>query len=118
MGKVISVELEDGEDVLPSLKKAFSENKVQRATMRSVEGRIKDFDLNVFGGGLFRKKHFDEEFKVTSIHGIFLEKGNMGYRGELNVALAGEDSNSAGGTLINAKASGRLIISADVNEFK
>ncbi|PIN99115.1 MAG: hypothetical protein COT90_01165 [Candidatus Diapherotrites archaeon CG10_big_fil_rev_8_21_14_0_10_31_34] len=116
--KMITIELEDGEEVLSALKNALAENKVQKATMRSVEGRIKDFDLNVFGGGAFRKKHFDEDFKVTSIHGTFLEKGNMGYKGELTVSLAGRNSNSAGGTLVNAKTFGNLIIRANIDEFK
>ena len=55
---------------------------------------------------------------MTSIHGTFTEKGNMGYKGDLTVSLAREDSNSAGGTLIQAKASGNLVIKADIDEFK
>jgi len=117
-GKLISIEFEDGEEVLTGLKKAFSENKIQKATISSVEGRIKDFDLNVFKGGLFRKTHFEDRFKITSIHGTFVEKGNMGYKGELIVSLVREDSNSAGGTLLEAKAAGNLIIKAIIDEFK
>ncbi len=116
--KIISMEFEDGEEVLTGLKQALAENKIQKATIASVEGRINDFDLNVFAGGLFRKKHFDDVFKVTSIHGSFVEKGNMGYKGELTVSLAGENSNSLGGTLSTAKVVNRLLITAEINEFK
>ena len=116
--KLILIEFEEGEEIISGLKKAFSENKIQKARISSVQGRIHDFDLNVFKGGLFRKTHFEEIFKITSIHGTFLEKGNMGYKGELTVSLAGENSRSAGGTLLTAKASGKVIIKADIEEFK
>lgn len=117
-GKLILVEFEDGEEIVGGLKKAFSENKVQKAAIASVQGKVKEFDLSVFKGGLFRKTHFDETFKITSIHGGFVEKGNMGYKGELIVSLAREDSHSLGGTLLSAKASGNLIIKANIDEFK
>ncbi len=115
---MISVEFEDGEDVVLGLKHAFAENKVQRATIKSVEGKIKDLDLSIFIGGQFKQKHFDGEFKVTSIHGVFLEKGNMGYKGEVVVSLADIESNSLGGTLLNAKVANNLTIKADIEEFK
>ena len=116
--KIISMEFEEGEELVSGIKNALSENKIQRATIRSVEGRIKNFDLNIFIGGAFKKKHFDDEFKLTSIHGVFFEKGNMGYKGELVVSLAGQNSNSFGGPLANAVVSGRLFIKADIIEFK
>lgn len=116
--KCISIEFEDGDEVLSGLKQAFSENKVQKGTISSVEGKIKDFDLSIFIGGAFRKKHFEEIFKITSIHGTFVERGNMGYKGELVVSLAGDNSNSAGGTLSSAITSGRLVIKANIIEFK
>ncbi|MFH1663247.1 MAG: DUF296 domain-containing protein [archaeon] len=116
--KIIAMEFEDGEELISGIKNALAENKIQRATIRSVEGRIKNFDLNIFIGGAFRRKHFDEEFKLTSVHGVFFEKGNMGYKGELVVSLAGNNSNSFGGPLLNATSSGRLTIKANINEFK
>ncbi len=115
---MIVMEFEDGEEVLSGLKNALSQNKVQKATIKSVEGRIKDFELNIFAGGAFRKKHFDEKFKVTSIHGVFFEKGNMGYKGELTVALAGANTSSLGGILLTGKAAESLLIKAEIDEFK
>ncbi len=70
--KTITMEFEDGEDIMSGLKQAFSENKVQRASIRSVEGKIKEVELSVFGGGIFRKKFVEDEFKVTSLHGVLL----------------------------------------------
>ncbi|MBU2101094.1 DNA-binding protein [Candidatus Micrarchaeota archaeon] len=116
--KMISIIFEDGDEVLAGLKQAFSENKVQRATIKSVEGKIKDLEINIYGAGVFKRRHFDESFKVTSMHGTFLEKGNTGYKGELFVSLASENTNSLGGTLASAKVTERLAIKADILEFK
>ncbi len=116
--KIINITFEDGEEIVEGLKTALSENKIEKAIMTSVEGKIKDFDLNVFKGAVYRKNHFEESFKITSIHGVFVEKGNMGYKGEITVSLAGPEGSSVGGTLLNAKASGNLIIKAEINSFK
>jgi predicted DNA-binding protein with PD1-like motif len=116
--KVISVEFDEGDEVVSELKNAFSQNKIQRATISSVEGKIADFDLNVFSAGVFRKKHFDGVFKITSMQGVFIEKGNMGYKGDLYVSLVSEDGNSVGGALLRGRAAESLVVKAEINEFK
>jgi len=116
--KILNIVFEEEEEIVGGLKKALSSNKVQRCTISTVEGKIKDFDINVFIGGAFHPRHFDEEYRLTSISGTFTEKGNLGYKGELTVSLAGGGVKMLGGDLLNAKASGELTIKAKILETK
>jgi len=116
--KILSIVYDDGDELLGGFKKALSENNVQKCRIISVEGKIKNLDINIFVGGAFTPRHLDEEYRLTSIHGIFFEKGNLGYKGEMTVSLAGEGHKMLGGDLIQAKVSGAVTIKAEVLESK
>ncbi len=116
--KLLTVFFEDGEEIVSGFKKVLKEKKVQEAKLVSVEGKIRDVDLDVFVGGAFKTKHLDDEFKLTSMHGSFSEKGNLGFKGELIVSLSDASHQGLGGILQKAKASGEVLFRAEILKFK
>ncbi|MFH1545273.1 MAG: DUF296 domain-containing protein [archaeon] len=116
--KVLSVTFEDGEEILSNLKKALAESSVEKCRITTVEGKISDFDINVFVAGEFNERHVGEEYRLASVHGVFEEKGNLGYNGSLTVSLAGEGHKVVGGDLLKGKAAGEVTIKAEVIKFK
>lgn len=116
--KVLSVVFEEGEEIVSNLKKALAENSVEKCRVISIEGKIKDLDINVFVAGEFNERHVEDEYRLVSVHGVFEEKGNLGYNGGLTVSLAGEGHKALGGDLVKGKAVGEVVVKAEVIKFK
>jgi len=116
--KELSISLEDSEEVISSLLKALEEHKVKQCSFASVSGKITDFDLRVFQGGMFQKKHFDEPYKIVTIAGNVKLKQGSGYVVHLILGGANlSNTKQVSGELEKGYTSGELTIRAKITEI-
>lgn len=114
---LISIALEDGEEIVSSIKKGLKLQKVESAAFETIFGKVREFDITQFVGGRLLEKHFEEEHLLMSINGKLVEKGNMGYKGDILVSLSRAES-ALGGTLIKGTASGEVVVKARIVSYK
>ena len=111
MTNTILLKLDDGEDIVESVKKLAQENSIEYGVFVAANGTIKDCELvyNEPKQGITKGK-FKEEFKIRAISGqIERIKGNE-VKAVIRVSLLGARSGSKSGELLKGKASRALEI--------
>lgn len=113
--KFLAVTLEDGEDIMGSMKKAASEHGLDEFRVVEVRGLWKDGFMNYFLRDKFKSRHTFDIEKIKAGSGKFVRKG-AGYEGDLHIAVA-VGNNTVNGTLLEGKAAKELTIRLKFLQF-
>ena len=100
-GNILIVRLEDGENLMSSLKKAVEVNNVSSGIVLTGIGMLRDFEIGYYDGNDYVKKRIKEPHELVAFHGsIASEPNNM--RFHIHAALANPEHRIIGGHLFSA----------------
>ena len=68
-GSGVMVRLDDGEDLLESLRRVASDHGVHSGCVVFGIGQLKDFELGYFDGREYKRKTFAEAHELVGLHG-------------------------------------------------
>ncbi len=102
-GKLVVFRLEDGKDVIESLKRVAKENQVQSGVVLSGIGMLRDFEISFYSREKmdYITSRFNEPVEILSFSGNISMRNNENFF-HLHVALAKEDNSAIGGHLEKA----------------
>jgi len=111
----LTIILEEGDDILESLKKALEEQDAKEFKIVEMSGFWKEGFMNYFLKNSFKsRKSFDIE-RITAGSGKFVKEGNE-FRGDLHIVVA-LGNQRINGTLLEGKAAKELTIKAKFPKF-
>ncbi|MEW6295147.1 MAG: hypothetical protein AB1467_02515 [Candidatus Diapherotrites archaeon] len=87
------------------------------ALLIGAQGKIKDFEINYFLGSEYRGKHIEREYSLNGASGKFVRKEEE-FTGDFHVLLFGGGNETINGTLLSGIASGEVVITARLPDFK
>ena len=113
--KNLVLELSENESIIESIKQGMAENKISRAEVKDMQGKIKEVTVNFMLGSKFKSKEMNEA-KVNGASGHYELKTNS-FFGNLHIVI--EDSGKLNAfTLVKAKAVESLKIMLSFIEIK
>lgn len=119
MSKILSIELEDGEEVIASIKQALAEHKIGYAAVAGAEGKMKSLVVAPDGNSPALVKKSGEFYFMAVGGTISFEKG--GYYSQMRVAMRDASDGGRGphvtGRLLEGVAQGNLKISLSLREI-
>jgi|SRR3989338_5002088 len=72
--KDLVLELDDGEDVLSSIRMGMLHNNIHRATVKGIDGKIKEGMVNYFAGSSYKSREIKNTV-VENAHGKYELRG-------------------------------------------
>ena len=72
--KDLVLELEDGEDVISSIRMGMLHNNIHRATVKGIDGKIKEGLVNYFVGSSYKSKEI-KNTPIENAHGKYELRG-------------------------------------------
>lgn len=102
--------LDDGEDVLESIKQAMAENNLDECKTIEFNGKVKEGMINYFMGNSYRSKELNE-VQIQRVSSQYT-KTKQGITGDLHVTVA-FGNNRITGTLVKGKSSGESQITLE-----
>lgn len=113
--QVLTITLEDGEDILQCLKQAMKEHGMHEARVLEVKGFWKQGFMNYFLKNQFKSRKSFEVEKISAGSGKFTRQGND-YSGDLKIVVS-LGNNRVNGTLLEGKAAKELSIKLKFPKF-
>ena len=111
--KYLSLELEDGEGILESIKKGMEEHELKEVKVEKIEGAVEEILLNYFEKGTFKSSVL-KDCKIIMASGNF----KLSY-GEIfgQTKIVTDDKPPVHGTLVRGKAKDGLKLSLSFLEL-
>ncbi|HRT03728.1 MAG TPA: hypothetical protein P5513_07305 [Candidatus Diapherotrites archaeon] len=101
----LTIILDDEEEVISSIEKAFKERDVKKAVLISAEGKLKNTRLSITRAGSIRQRTYDASMIIKSVYGEF-NKVNNDYVGDINISLYMDPLHVTNGILLKGFADG------------
>lgn len=114
--QVMKITLEDGEDILESLRKAADESGLNEFRVGEMSGLWKEGFMNYFEGNRFKSRKTLDIERIKAGSGKFVRQGNGKFNGDLHVAVP-VGNNVINGTLLKGKAAKELTIKIKFLKF-
>lgn len=111
----LTISLEDGEDILESLKKAALEHGIKEFKITGMNGFWKQGFMNYFLKNQFKSRRTFDIEKINAGSGKFVKQGKD-YSGDLHIVVA-LGNNRINGTLLEGKAAKELTIKLKFPKF-
>ena len=113
--QILTITLEEGDDILQCLKQALQENNIKECKIIDTNGFWKEGFMNYFLKNQFKSRKTFEIEKISAGSGKFTRQGNE-YVGDLHIVVS-LGNNRINGTLLEGKAAKELTIKAKFPKF-
>ncbi len=99
-GNTVMVKLDDGENLIESLKGAARTRSVESGCVVFGIGQLRDFELGYFDGSTYQRRTFNEAHELVALHGTVTL--NLDPPLHLHAAVSKDDFVLVGGHLFKA----------------
>jgi predicted DNA-binding protein with PD1-like motif len=110
----LEVILDDGEEFIESIEKAFKDNNIKRATLESANGVLKNIKLSTTTSGKMRQREYIQDCKIRSVSGQFYKKDDD-YFGDVHISIEKDPLHQVVGLLLEGYAVGEVRIRFKIN---
>lgn len=105
----LTIILDDGDEVISCIEKAFKEQNIKKAIMISAQGKLKDSKMAISRAGSLRQRIYSEALKIKQVSGEF-NKINKDYFGDVNISLEKDPIHVVSGVLLKGYADGEVTL--------
>lgn len=107
---VLEIILDDGDEVIDCVEKAFLQNNIKKAGLISAIGRVRNVKVATTKTGTLKQREYEESCLVKSVSGEFNKIRENEYMGDFHISIARDDIHIVSGVLIKAVSDGELRI--------
>jgi len=101
---VLEIVLDDGDEVIDCVEKAFLQNNIKKAGLLAAIGRIKNVKIATTKTGTLKQREYSESCLIKSVSGDFTRIRENEYMGDFHIAIARDEIHAVSGVLLKAFA--------------
>lgn len=106
---VLEIILDDGDEVIDCVEKAFIQNNIKKAGLLGATGRLKTVKVATTKTGTLKQREYDSCL-IKGVSGEFNRIRDNEYMGDFHISIARDDIHIVSGVLIKAFAEGEVRI--------
>jgi len=105
----LEVILDDGDEFIESIEKAFKDNNIKRAILEYAQGVLKNIRISTTTSGKMRQREYIHDCKIRSVSGQFYKK-EEDYFGDVHISIEKDPMHQVVGLLLEGCAVGEVKI--------
>ncbi|MFA5745810.1 MAG: DUF296 domain-containing protein [archaeon] len=115
---MLDVILDDGDEVVECVEKAFIQNNVKKASLFGAVGKLRNVKVATTRTGTLKQREYDEACAIKSVSGDFTKIRENEYMGDFHISIARDEIHAVSGVLIKGTADGEVRITFKIiSEF-
>lgn len=111
---MLDVILDDGDEVVECVEKAFLQNNIKKASLVYAAGRLKNVKVATTRTGTLKQREYNESCLIKSVSGEFTKIRENEYMGDFHISIARDEIHAVSGVLIKGFADGEVKITFKV----
>jgi len=111
---MLDVVLDDGDEVVDCVEKAFIQNNVKKASLVNATGRLRNVKVATTRTGTLKQREYSESCLIKSVSGEFTKIRENEYMGDFHISIARDEIHAVSGVLIKGTADGEVKITFKV----
>ncbi len=111
---MLDVILDDGDEIVDCVEKAFIQNNVKKASLVKAVGRLKTVKVATTRTGTLRQREYNESCAIKQVSGEFTKIREGEYMGDFHISIARDEIHAVSGVLIKGIADDEVKITFKV----
>lgn len=111
---MLDVILDDGDEVVECVEKAFLQNNIKKASLVYAAGRLKNVKVATTRTGTLKQREYNESCLIKGVSGEFTKIRENEYMGDFHISIARDEIHAVSGVLIKGSADGEVKITFKV----
>ncbi len=111
---LLDVILDDGDEVIDCIEKAFLQNNIKEATLIGAAGRLRNVKIATTKTGTLTQREYNQSCLIKSVSGKFTKIRADEYMGDFHISVAKDEIHAVSGVLLRGIADGDVRITFKV----
>ena len=111
---MLDIILDDGDEVVDCVEKAFIQNNVKKASLIGATGKLRNVKVATTRTGTLKQREYEEACFIKSVSGDFTKIRENEYMGDFHISIARDEIHAVSGVLIKGTADGEVKITFKV----
>lgn len=111
---MLDVILDDGDEVVECVEKAFLQNNIKKASLVYASGRLKNVKVATTRTGTLKQREYNESCLIKGVSGEFTKIRENEYMGDFHISIARDEIHAVSGVLIKGFSDGEVKITFKV----
>lgn len=111
---MLDVILDDGDEVVDCVEKAFLQNNIKKASLVAAIGRLRNVKVATTRTGTLKQREYEDSCLIKSVSGDFTKIRDNEYMGDFHISIARDEIHAVSGVLIKGVADGEVKITFKV----
>jgi len=111
---LLDVILDDGDEVIDCIEKAFLQNNIKEANLIEAAGRLRNVKIATTKTGTLTQREYAQSCLIKSVSGKFTKIRADEYMGDFHISVAKDEIHAVSGVLLRGIADGDVRITFKV----